>query len=151
MLSKITRPNTVSCENTPLLNRYNARDNLKVLTKNLSLPKNMKTLLFAQHTHLGVMFATQSSLLLTLEYAVPVIFIPFDVQKLSPLENTEIDTPLIHHVHRTLSWSSHNLYVQKVSFTYSPIYFHPPPPTMIYIINKLLKYYSINYHFLNIT
>ena len=49
-------------DNTTFLNRHNARNSLKVLTNNLSLSKNMKTLLFAHHTHLGVVFETQSSL-----------------------------------------------------------------------------------------
>ena len=35
-------------------------------------------------------------ILLTLEYAVYVIFIPLDVQKLSPLENTEIDIDIYY-------------------------------------------------------
>ena len=52
-LLKITRPYTVSGENTPFLNIHNARDSLIVLTNNL---------LFPQHTHLGVMFETQSCL-----------------------------------------------------------------------------------------
>ena len=43
---------------------------------------------------------------MTLEYVVHVIFIPLDVHKLSPLENTEIGIALIHHVHAKLSWSS---------------------------------------------
>ena len=113
----------------------------------------MKTLLFAQQTHLGVMFETQISLLictwcswvilLTLEYEVHVIFIPLDIQKVSPLKNTEVGTALIHHVHVKLSWSS--LVIEKCPNTpviRSLIYpfFHSLPP-MIYIINKFLKYY----------
>ena len=39
-----------------------ARDSLKVLANSLSLSKHMKTLLFEQHTHLGVMFETQISI-----------------------------------------------------------------------------------------
>ena len=107
ILSKITRPYTVSVENisfnrltqnwddnTPFLNRYNARNSLQVLTNKLSLFKNMKTLLFAHHTYLDILFETQSSLriniwyswviLLTLEYAVHVIFIPLDVHRRGP-------------------------------------------------------------------
>ena len=77
---------------------------------------------------------------MTLEYAVHVIFIPLDVQKLSPLENTEIGTALIHHVHGKLSWSSFVIiYMCKqvseypsYSFTYLLIYFHPPPYDIYY-------------------
>ena len=69
-----------------------------------------------------------------------VIFIPLDVQKLSLLENTEIGTALIHHVHGKLSWSgSVRIYMCKKvseypshSFTYLPIYFHPPPYNIYY-------------------
>ena len=45
---------------------------------------------------------TRLGYLLTLEYKVHVIFIPLDVQKLSPPENTEIGTALIPHVHGKL-------------------------------------------------
>ena len=79
ILPKIARPYTVSgvsipfirpfitdftdLENkTPFLNRQNARDSLQVLTNYLSLSKNMKTFFLAKHTHLGLMFETQSSL-----------------------------------------------------------------------------------------
>ena len=62
-----------------------------------------------------------------------------------------------HHAQEViLVQFSHNLYVQKVSNTpvirslIHPFIFNPPPP-MIYIINEFLKYYSNNYHFLNIT
>ena len=80
-----------------------------------------------------------------------MIFIPLDIPQLSPLENTEIGTALLHHVHGTLSWFSLVIiYMCKKmfeypshSFTYSPIYFNfPPPPPMIYIINEFLKYDS---------
>ena len=146
--------------NTPFLNRHNARNSLEVLTNYLSLSKNMKTLFFAQHTHLGLMFETQSSIwmntwynwviLLTLKYAVRVIFIPLDIPQLSPLENTEIGTALLHHVHGTFSrfnlviiYKCKNFFeYPSHSFIYSPIYFHlnPPPPTpMIYIINEFLN------------
>ena len=83
----------------------------------------------------------QLGYLLTLEYEeVHVIFIPLDVQKLSPLENTEIGTALIPHVHGKLSRSSLVIIYmcKKVSdyhshsFTYLPIFFHPPPPYDIY-------------------
>ena len=126
ILPKITRPYTVTGvnilfnrsytdldNNTPFLNRQNARDSLEVLTNYLSLSKNIKTLFFAQQTHPGLMFEIQNSLwintwyswviLLTLEYAVRVIFISLDIPHLSPLENTEIGTALIHHVHGKLS------------------------------------------------
>ena len=42
-------------------------------------------------------------MLLTLEYAVRVIFIHLDIPQLSPLEDTEKGTALIHHVRGTLS------------------------------------------------
>ena len=153
-------------DNTPFLIRHNARDSLKVLTNNLSLSKNMKTLLFAQHTHLGVMFETQSSLrvstwyswviLFTLEYAVHVIC---PTLRCTKIKNTEIGTALIHHVNGKLSWFS--LVIKYLCLVIkcakkcpntpvirSLIYsFIPPPPYYIYIINKFLKYNSINYHF----
>ena len=70
-----------------------------------------------------------------------------DVHKLSPLEKTELGTALIHHIHGKLSWSSLVIIYmcKKVSeypshsFTYLPIYIHPPPPPVIYIINTFLK------------
>ena len=61
-------------------------------------------------------------------------FHTLDIQKVSPLENTEIGTALIHHVHVKLSWSSLIYMCKKVSeypshsFTYLPIYFQPLPP-----------------------
>ena len=99
-------------------------------------------------------------ILLTLEYAVRVIFIPLDMLQLSPLENTEICTALIHHVHHVhgmLSWSSLVIIYmcKKVSeypnhsFSYSPIYF-PPPPDVIYY-QRMSEILLSNYHFFNIT
>ena len=84
--------------------------------------------------------------------------IPIDIPQLSPLENTEIGTALIHHVNGKLSWSSLVIIYmcKKVSNTsvirslIHPFIFTPPPPTMIYIINEFLKYYSIDYHFFKI-
>ena len=142
---------------TPVMNRHNSQDSLKVLTDYQSLSKNMKTLLFAQHTHLCVMFETQNSLwintwyswviLLTLEYMQYMWFsYLINISKLSPLEYTEISTVLIPFaLEAILVQFSHNLYVHKIvqmshSFTYS---LRP----MIYIINKFLKYYSINDQF----
>ena len=88
----------------------------------------MKTLLFAQHTHLGAMFETQSSLwictwcslvlLLTLEYEVHVIFIPLDLQKVSRLEKYRnwysTNSPCTSTREVILVQFSHNLYVQKM-------------------------------------
>ena len=55
----------------------------------MSLSKNMKTLICAQHTHLGIMLETQSNfwintwyswiILLTIEYEVHLIFIALDI------------------------------------------------------------------------
>ena len=108
----------------------------------------MKTLFFAQHTHLGLMFETQSSLwmntwynwviLLTLKYAVRVVFIPLDIPHLSPLENTETGTALLHHVHGTLSWFSLVIIYMCKFFSNTPVICslihpfiftstHPPP------------------------
>ena len=101
-----------------------------------------------------VMFETQNSLwintwyswviLLTLEYMQYMWFsYLINISKLSPLEYTEISTVLIPFaLEAILVQFSHNLYVLKIvqmshSFTYS---LRP----MIYIINKFLKYYSIN-------
>ena len=90
----------------------------------------------------------------------PPPFIPLDIPQLSPLENTEIGTALIHHVHETLSWFSVVIMYMCKKCPNTPvirsrihpfIFTSPPPPPMIYIINELLKYDSINYHFLNIT
>ena len=55
---------------------------------------------------------------------------------MSPLENTKIGTALIHHLHGTLSWFSLVIFYMckktseypSHSLTYSPIYFHLPPP-----------------------
>ena len=86
----------------------------------------MKTLFFAQHTHHWV-------ILLALKYAVRVIFIPLDIPQLSPLENTEIGTALLHHVHGTLSWFSLVIIYmcKKMSEYSSHLFTHlfsPPPP-----------------------
>ena len=177
-MPKITRPYAVPGEQipfnmpvqiltiTPFLNRHNSRDSLKVLANNLSLSKT-PAYCTTQPSRRNVRDTKQPSIMhitwcswivLTLEYEVHVIFIPLDIQKVSPLENTEIGTALIHHVHGKLSWSSLVIIYmcKKVSkypshsLTYLPIYFQTlPPPPMIYIIKKFLKYYSINwaYHF----
>ena len=96
----------------------------------------MKTLLFAQHNHLGVIFEAQSSIwintwytwviLLTLEYAVHVILIPLNVQKLSPLEYRNpysFNKPYTREA--ILVQLSHNLYVQKNIRI--PIYLYATP------------------------
>ena len=44
------------------MNLHNLQDSLKDLTDYLSLSKNTQTLLFAQHTHLGLMLETHSTL-----------------------------------------------------------------------------------------
>ena len=118
ILPKITRPYTVSGENVPF-NRPCAYSYMKY------------TCMCDFHTLRHVRY-----------------------KNVSPLENAEIGTALIHHVYVKSSWSSLVIiHMCKTvseypshSFTYLPIYFHPLPP-MIYIINKLLKYYSINSHF----
>ena len=74
---------------------------------------------------------------MTLEYAVRVIFTPLDIPQLSPLENTELGTALIHHVHGTLSWFSLVIiYMCKKcpntpvirSLIHPFIFTSPPPP-----------------------
>ena len=94
---------------------------------------------------------------MTLEYAVRVIFIPLDMPQLSPLENTEICTALIphvHHVHGELSWSSLVIiYMCKKVSEYPNLPIYPPPPSHpddIYY-QRMSEILLSNYHFFNIT
>ena len=122
-------------------------DSLNVLTNNLSLSKNMKTLLFCtSHSSgrnvrdtkqpLNKHIIQLGSFIHTGIYSVHVIFIPLDVQKLSPLANTGIGTALIHHVHGKLSWSSSVIIYMCKKCPNTPVIrsliyqfiFTPPPP-----------------------
>ena len=84
----------------------------------------MEILRFAQHTHLGLMFETQSSLWINTWYSW-VILLTIECA---------VHVDLIHHVNGKLSWSSLVIIYRCTklseysnhSFTYSPIYSQPP-------------------------